>query len=325
MIPLRRGRWALLPAFSGPLSKKLTVQTIRSIALLAATIWAQVACGQLVVQDQYAQHAPIVIRCEVPSVQMTAVTLLWAVDEDSYSIPCPSKNGVDELHVWAGPGEHWAEATIISTRYQEQEVLIRDPDAPTDPTKFKTKLIRITLSTDAQRFKKKFSVSGVPVPTPKPTPPTPQPPPIPDPPVPTPPTEDEIQGLFGLAPKVRDRVLLMPDATAAQIAGLAMNYREVATMISEDKLTVDGMQQKLAELNAKVLKTEAERKAWASFWPWLGQQMHSLDVAGKFAARVLPHGTVQYDASGKRINDPKKITAALVEIYLGLALAGDQQ
>lgn len=150
-----------------------------------------------------------------------------------------------------------------------------------------------------------LSVSGPPttpnVPTtPKPVPPTTPPTNPPE----APPTDDEIQGLFGLAPKVRDRIVLLPKVTAMEIAGLALNYREVAEYLTKPEATVREAQRKLVALNAAVLKTPEQREAWSAFWPWINGEMNKLDAAGKLA-------------------DPVKVCAAFAEIYLGFTLAGE--
>lgn len=297
------------------------VRTIRILFAFAAVVWSQIAFGQLVLQDQYAQHAPIVIRCEVPSVPLTTITLLWSVDEAAYSLPCPTKNGVDELHVWAPPGEHWAEATVISNRYREQVIRIPDQDEPANPAKFKVDTVRINVSTDVQRYKKKFSVSGVPPSTPitpttpKPLPPNtpPKSPPQTPPPNPTPPTDDELKGLYNIAPKIRDRIALMQDITLEEIIGIAKNYRDAATEIASGQATVDDMmgnaskriKGRLGKMHAEVLATPKQLAAWSTFWPWLDNEYAKLKRVGKLS------------------DDPIKVVALLSEVFSGLAAGGE--
>lgn len=144
------------------------------------------------------------------------------------------------------------------------------------------------------------------LPQPPTTPPQlPRPPPPETPrPKPQPPTDDDITGIFGLAPKIRDRIALMPKLKTDEIVGIAQNYRVVLTELSQGKITLDDSKRKIAELNGKVLVSAEQRANWAPFWTMLNGEMNKLDRAGKLK-------TAQ-DAG-----------AAFAEIYLGLTLGGE--
>ena len=135
-----------------------------------------------------------------------------------------------------------------------------------------------------------------------PRPPRPPQPPTDPPQPPTPPTDGDIDGLFGLAPKVRDKVNELVPAEYRDIAKkLADAYRRAAEEVIDGKLTVANAARRLRELNGEALTTKAERDAWKPFLDWLGKEMGTLATSGK-------------------LTSAKDVVAALSEISLGFGL-----
>lgn len=132
--------------------------------------------------------------------------------------------------------------------------------------------------------------------------PRPPQPPTDDPKPPAPPTDDDLDGLFGLGPKVRDKVdELVPEEYRDLAKKLADTYRKAAEEVIDGKLTVTNAAKRLRELNGEALTTNAEREAWKPFLDWLGKEMGSLATSGK-------------------LTSAKDVVAALSEISLGFGL-----
>jgi hypothetical protein len=132
---------------------------------------------------------------------------------------------------------------------------------------------------------------------------TPTDPPSEPPPDPKPPTDDELHGLYGLAPKVRDAIpTMVPQNQRHHATALADVYRDAAKAVIKGELTALNAAGKLKQMNAAVLTTPEERKAWEPFFQWLGEEMMMLASHGK-------------------LNSAKGVVTALSEISLGMALA----
>lgn len=286
---------------------KSDTQTATIIVLFICLLsgFASAADTAIVVPESTPPFKPIVARIVVPADPYIDVITTWSADEGT-SFRSVRVNGADELDVWAAPGEHWLACIVVTHRYQEQVVLVPDEQDPTNMAKVKPKTIRVTLGTDVKQYRQSFAVAPLPVPPTSPSPPQlppVDPPKVPPPtPSPTPPSDGDIAGLFGLAPKVRDKATtLVPAQHRGRSSALADVYRVAAIEVIDGKMGVLNVAKRLKELNGGALKTDDERDAWSPFLVWLGGEMTAMAGAGKLLSA-------------------KDVVAALSEISLGLSL-----
>jgi hypothetical protein len=150
--------------------------------------------------------------------------------------------------------------------------------------------------------------SPIPVPGPEPSPRPPprgDPPvtPMPDPapaPVPPPgPGDDELSGLFGLGPKLRDVIQqgstraggkrTEPVASDQRPIGLELAdvYRQVSVEIANGKLSTNPAiaASRIKAMNAAVLKSDAARQAWNPVIDWLSEEFMRLAQAGRLSSK----------------------------------------
>lgn len=147
---------------------------------------------------------------------------------------------------------------------------------------------------------------GTPQPPTTPTIPIPGQPPIITPPITPPADPPDLQGLFGLAPKVRDAVnQLVHPSYQHHAAGLAKVYHEAADKVISGEINRSNAAKKIGEMNGTVLTTKEDRAAWKPFLDWLGDEMIKLTLAGKITTNKL-------------------VTVAIAEISLGLSLVAAQ-
>lgn len=260
--------------------------------------------ARIVVPETTAPFRPIVARIAVPNDPYSQVVTAWSADPDTSFRPV-RVDAADELDVWATPGAHWLECIVVINRYEDQTVLVPDEQEPANVAKYKSKTLRVLLGTDVKKYRQPFTVGPLPK-TPD-TPGTPQTPNTPttplDPITPKTPTDGDLAGVYGLAPKVRDKVAeLVPIANRAKVAGLAKVYLDAANEVIDNKLTVLNAARRLQELNGTVLLTDDDKDAWKPFLDWLGGEMLKLAAQGKLL-------------------DKKGVIVALSEISLGLSLA----
>lgn len=140
--------------------------------------------GQILIPDQVKPYTPIVGRCDCVIPPNSSVTLNWRADEKSNVIQVTDDKGLSNVHVWAAPGKHWLEVTVITQFFRELVVWVPDPKHPDDITKAKLEKIKITDRYDIQRYEKTYTVLGQ-TPGPDIDPKPDDPDPKPDDPIPT--------------------------------------------------------------------------------------------------------------------------------------------
>lgn len=140
---------------------------------------------------------------------------LWRVDNAAKTVTAENGN---KLHVWAPPGPHWIEATVLVKTYELLQVSIPDP---ADQSKRIVVDRRVISGIDIQQYKKDYKVGGTPVP------PGPGPDPTPDPdpdPIPGPgPSDPFAKHLFTLLKA------LGPSYSKEKALKIADNYEGVAS------------------------------------------------------------------------------------------------
>jgi hypothetical protein len=130
-----------------------------------------------------------------------------------------------------------------------------------------------------------------------------QPPPKPPTDQPKPPTDGDLGGLFGLGPKVRDKINeLVPEEYRDLAGGLADVFRKAAEEVIDGKISPLNAAKRLKELNGTVLTNDAARAAWKPMLDWLSKELTTLATSGK-------------------LTSVKDVVAALSEISLGFKLA----
>lgn len=111
---------------------------------------------------------PIIATCDAPADDLTESKIFWEVSANVRFIDLGGA-----LHIWAPPGTHTLEAIVITDVYQERTVFVPDEESPNDITKAKLEKIRFKISSQVERYKATFTVTGdVPLP-PGPNPPLP--------------------------------------------------------------------------------------------------------------------------------------------------------
>lgn len=247
------------------------------------------ARGQINVPDVVAPNDPIVAGCDCIIPKNGTQQIIWTTDVTSKYLVV---EGGKKLHVWAGSGEHFIDAVVVTSTYTEMVVFVPDPKAPDDITKAKPQKIKVTDAMTVDRYTKKYRVDGTPTPPPGPGPNPPGPTPNPNPPGPTP---------TGFAAEVQAWMkALPPGAYSKTIAQkLAMNYLSVGSQGSDPARNggwnLESFRVKTKELNTNTLTT-AEIAAWTPFLKSLAEYQ-----AKQFAAR------------GLTVNDVAKIAALWTE------------
>lgn len=151
-----------------------------NVAVVVALL-CSVAHAQILIPDTVRPHTPIVGKCDCAVPKNAEVTLTWRADAKSNLIEVVDDKGLANVHVWAPPGQHWLEVTVLTQFYRDIVVWVPDPDNPNDITKAKLDKIRVTDKYDIQRHEKQYRVLGqTPGPDPDPDP-DPEPDPDPDP------------------------------------------------------------------------------------------------------------------------------------------------
>ena len=118
------------------------------------------------VQASYEAFEPIIVSCICDPAPSTDLRLFW-----SFSPKIKVKEGKNnEQHIWAPEGDHAIELTIVQQSYSQLTVIVPDPSAPTDQTKYKTQTIKIAGELTINHYKKGFRVGKAPQPPPDPTP-----------------------------------------------------------------------------------------------------------------------------------------------------------
>lgn len=160
-------------------------------AIIAVLFSASAASAQVMppdpitVPESTPAFKPIVARFIGERDAQTEYVASWSTDAES-SFRAVLTSHVAELDIWSPPGDHWVKLNLVVQRFEDQQVFVPDPQAPTDPTKAKPATIRILKSTEVKEWTKAFRVTD-PRPPPIPVPPIPQPiPPQPTPPEPQP-------------------------------------------------------------------------------------------------------------------------------------------
>lgn len=193
--------------------------------LLAAALFLSVTQtqAQLVVSPELsAPHTPIFVALAAPVEPNTTVKTIWTSDlpQSSYV-----DLGDNRLAVWAPPGEHFFEVLVVAQSFEEIDVFKPNPDDPKNLDKGTWEKRRVSKDFSINKYREKFTVTGV-VPNPTPGPdPTPGPGPTPTP-GPTP---------GGLAGEVQAVLKSMPTGVydKAKALDIADNYITVGSQGSD--------------------------------------------------------------------------------------------
>lgn len=150
---------------------------------IAALLLTATAHAQILVPDTVREHTPIIGRCDCVIPKDATIQLTWRADAKSFVEEVENEKGLANVHVWAAPGVHWLEVTVITQYFRELTVWVPDPEHPTDVTKAKLEKLKITERYDIQRYEKTYTVlRSTPGPDPGPDPdPGPGPDPVPPP------------------------------------------------------------------------------------------------------------------------------------------------
>lgn len=235
------------------------------VYLIRAALWAAIlliaaalnAYGQggLTIQPEYDPHAPIVAGCDCIIPQNAQSQFSWRYDAGTKAL-----EGADarKLYVWAPPGEHWVECTVMIQTYREITVWVPDEANPNDISKAKVQKVKIAEGFTVNHYDATFKVRGTPLP-PGPVPPGPVPPgPIP-PPGPTP---------TGLAAQVQTWLKAVPAAQYSKAKALAIadNYLSIGSQGGDPARNsgwdLQAFTTRTKELNQQTLST-AEIAAWS--------------------------------------------------------------
>ena len=139
------------------------------------------AYGGIVLEDNYQPFEPIIITCDVDS-NVDGVVYDWNLSD---TVKFVAIDGGKRLHVWAPPGTHDIDCTVVVPKTKTVTILIRDAEYPDDISKAQMKDIIVVEGVNIERFKEVLSVGDtIPTPSPQPDPtpePTPEPVPVPDP------------------------------------------------------------------------------------------------------------------------------------------------
>lgn len=133
---------------------------LHRLLLVALTLSVGTSFGQILVPDQVKPHTPIVGRCDCVVPPNASVTLDWRGDAGSHLIQALDDKGIKQVYVWAAPGKHWLEVTVITQYFREVTVWLPDDKNPDDINKAKLGKIKITDRYDIQRYEKNFTVLG---------------------------------------------------------------------------------------------------------------------------------------------------------------------
>jgi hypothetical protein len=251
---------------------------------------------------------PVPDKTPTPRVRVAdELTQAKAVITDPNGQPLPEQMPLGEMVVFSfkrsirGASPHSMKVIIEPPERAARSFFSDDMQTAFVPTGLKPVVISCTLIVakgdipDWTRISVRCGEGPIPPPGPDPIPP-------PDPPN-TPPSDPtpDINGVFGLAPKVRDKASTVPPEHRGKAAALSGVYRVAALDVIEGKITVLNAASRLKALNSSVLTTEAERVAWKPFLDWLGTEMTALAASGKLL-------------------DAKDVVTALSEISYGLSL-----
>jgi len=95
-------------------------------------------------------------------------------------------------YIWAPPGRHWVEVTVVAQTFKEMKVRLVVDD--NDPSKDKVEIVKVALSLSVNTYQEAFTVKGAPAPLPLPGP-DPAPAPTPGP-APAPLPSAQLQGIM---------------------------------------------------------------------------------------------------------------------------------
>lgn len=233
------------------------------VELLAVAVSS--AHAQILVPSEVEPYEPIRAGCDCIVPDGAKVVFLWRTDDTSQHEVVDSEKGKGtRLHIWAPPGQHWIEATVIVQQFEEITVLVPDPMDPKNPEKATLKTIQVAKQFSADQYSAKYTVKGaVPTPTPIPTP-GPQPGPTPTP-TPTPgPSPNPLGGFSG---EVQAWIKAIPASSYSKtkMIMVADNYATIGSQGSDTgkqgTWNLAAFVQKTKELNYATLTTD-EIAAW---------------------------------------------------------------
>lgn len=149
--------------------------------LFLLLLMPSIALGQITIPDKVAPYDPIVAGCNCIVPQGGKPTFMWSWDKASKVI---QSDDTFKLYIWAPPGAHSVDAVVLVQIFKDVQIVVPDPNNPSDTSKWTLKTIQVIDSVDFQHYSKEYIVGDSPTPVPVPPGPTP---PGPTPPGPTPP------------------------------------------------------------------------------------------------------------------------------------------
>lgn len=295
---------------------------LTALLLLPACAVANDAAGlpadlRLIGPAQIAENRPIQISLDLRSLPEPRPELVITFEVARQSHPealcsiVQAHCGMTECYVWADPGEYEILATVqlrsdaLVKRQLTLRLLVTEGRAlprltprplpiPGEP--------RIPEEPDDPVPKEPETPPKVP---PRTDPPIPREPETPTEPVP--PTDEDLGGKYGLALKLRDKIItLVPEEYQDRSPKLAEVYRQVAKLVIKDEVTPLNAGRKLKSMNAEALPTPEEQQAWEPLLSWVSTEFTQLAKAGRLGGKT-------------------DVVVALSEVSLGFSLVAVQE
>jgi len=273
--------------------------------LLCATAFAQIT-----IPDKVEPYQPIIGGCNCIIPTNGKAQFMWRTDDKSKSVT--SEPDGTKIYIWAPPGSHYCEVTVLTTISKKVLTLIVDPKDPNNKDKWKVEEVEVVDKFDIQRYEKNYMVGVSPVPGPDPpVPPGPGPGPGP---TPVPPSDE-------FAAKVYTWLKAIPAASYSKDKAnkIADNYTAVAAQaVATTGWNLDAFVNTTKTKNRDTLTPE-ETVAWsAPFFVPLAQEQAALfnarkltttDVAGlaqlwKDTAAAIKAATAATSMPGVKLNAP---------------------
>lgn len=199
-----------------PWAAPVASQDVQGLLDMAAarTTTRLVSGPGLAMSAEYQPYEPIVVGCECVVPDGAEVRYMWRISPAAHL-----EQGATEsvAHIWAPPGAHWVDTTVVAQVYRTITVLIPDPDNPKDIEKAKLQQVKILESFDVQRYERRFRVAGGPQPDP-------------DNPQPDPDNPDPLDGFAG---QCRKWMQAVPGYSKDSALKIADNYATVASQGSD--------------------------------------------------------------------------------------------
>lgn len=240
-----------------------------------------VGLGQITIPDRIEPYQPIVGGCNCIIPANGSAQFIWRTDDKSKSIA--SEPDGKKLFIWAPPGSHFCEVTVLTTIFKKVLTLVVDPADPNNKDKWKVVEQEVVDKFDWQRYEKSFIVGESPGPGPGPTPTPPGPGPGPGP-TPPPPTDE-------FAAKAFAWIGAIPAASYSKEKAMkvASNYSAVAAQaVATSGWNLDAFVNQTKAKNRETLTPE-ETTAWSTpFFVPLAQYQAQL-----FSDRKLTVSDVQ--------------------------------